>query len=178
MIFQFVLLTGFGQDLTIQTSTKTNKKKLLLTLTITNSDQQTVYINTSFFRLATEPSDSTYKVGLLGILESDSGQFVPYSYPFTTIQMEDVREEARRTQRINKRQEPKIKISPSSYLVLEPKTVKGITIEVPLKYWNLSRGRRYKLILAYDQYPGATQLELANSQQVEHFRIETTWFKY
>ncbi|MCZ8215812.1 MAG: hypothetical protein O9262_06200, partial [Cyclobacteriaceae bacterium] len=115
-------------------------------------------------------------LGLRASLKSQSGELIYYNYPLTFIQSENAKQQIRHSAKIDKRQQPKIKISPKQYLLVNKGLTKSLIIKIPLQYWSLKKGETYTVSLNYKSMEAIK--EPKGSVQVNYLAVEIGSFTY
>lgn len=176
-IFYLLALTALGQsgELSLKNDLSINDRHLVISVAVTNLGEKSLFMNTSNFFIVSDISDSLIS-GLRVSLESESGELIYYNYPMTFIQMENVKRQVKRSARINKRQQPKIKINPKHTLIIKKESTKILTLKIPLQHWTLSNGETYTVNLDYKRMDGIK--EPNNSIQINHLTVDIGSFTY
>lgn len=176
-IFYLLNLTASGQpgELILKNDLLIKGKNLVISVTMKNTGEKSLFINTSNFYVISTICDSLC-AGLGVALKSQSGKLILYDYPTTFIQGKDAEKEVKRSIRINKRQQPKIKINPKKNLIIDKESPKVLNLKIPLKHWTLSKGETYTVCLYYKKIEGVK--EKKESIQMNQLTTEIGSFTY
>ena len=176
-IFCFLYLTVFGQsdELIFKNQLTINEKTLNINVEVTNLRDGNIFINTNNFYVTSSFCDSLCS-GLGVSLKSQYGELINYNYPMIFIQSKSLRREINRSKRVNKRHQPKIKITPKRKLLIKKDETRKIIVKIPLKYWLLNRGDKYIVTLHYNNLED--QEESEEILQLSNFKIRIGTFTY